>query len=113
MQSIEIEVKFRVRDRRPLKQRSTACFHCETPPPLNATSSSTHPTIACERPPRFCACAATATAGCDSQADHAERLTEARTRAAHKERIETETAVEDGEAVAAIFKVLANLHFRL
>jgi adenylate cyclase class 2 len=104
MQSIEIEVKFRVRDLKALEaQLSQLGFHCKTPRTFERN-------ILFDTPARELR----ATRQILRLRRYGERwvLTHKQTTpndspdARHKERIETETAVEDGEAVASIFRVL-------
>jgi adenylate cyclase, class 2 len=104
MQSIEIEVKFRVRDPKALEATLPQLgFHCETPrtfernilfdTPDHRLRASTQ----ILRVRRY---------GDRWVLTHKQTTPNDSPEARHKERIETETAVEDGEAVAAIFKVL-------
>jgi adenylate cyclase class 2 len=104
MQSIEIEVKFRVRDPKALEATLPQLgFHCETPrtfernilfdTPDHRLRASTQ----ILRVRRY---------GDRWVLTHKQTTPNDSPQARHKERIETETAVEDGEAVAAIFKVL-------
>jgi adenylate cyclase class 2 len=104
MQSIEIEVKFRVRDPKALEATLQQLgFHCETPrtfernilfdTPDHRLRASTQ----ILRVRRY---------GDRWVLTHKQTTPNDSPQARHKERIETETAVEDGEAVAAIFKVL-------
>jgi adenylate cyclase class 2 len=104
MQSIEIEVKFRVRDLKALEaQLSQLGFHCKTPRTFERN-------ILFDTPARELR----ATRQILRLRRYGERwvLTHKQTTpndspdARHKERIETETAVEDGDAVASIFRVL-------
>ncbi len=104
MQSIEIEVKFSVRDLKALEaQLSELGFHCKTPRTFERN-------ILFDTPARELR----ATRQILRLRRYGERwvLTHKQTTpndspdARHKERIETETAVEDGEAVASIFRVL-------
>jgi adenylate cyclase, class 2 len=104
MQSIEIEVKFCVRDLKALEaQLSQLGFHCKTPRTFERN-------ILFDTPARELR----ATRQILRLRRYGERwvLTHKQTTpndspdARHKERIETETAVEDGEAVASIFRVL-------
>jgi adenylate cyclase, class 2 len=104
MQSIEIEVKFCVRDLKALEaQLSQLGFHCKTPRTFERN-------ILFDTPARELR----ATRQTLRLRRYGERwvLTHKQTTpndspdARHKERIETETAVEDGEAVASIFRVL-------
>jgi adenylate cyclase, class 2 len=103
MQSIEIEVKFCVRDLKALEaQLSQLGFHCKTPRTFERN-------ILFDTPARELR----ATRQILRLRRYGERwvLTHKQTTpndspdARHKERIETETAVEDGEAVASIFRV--------
>jgi adenylate cyclase, class 2 len=104
MQSIEIEVKFRVRDPKALEATLPQLgFHCETPrtfernilfdTPDHRLRASTQ----ILRVRRY---------GDRWVLTHKQTTPNDSPEARHKERIETETAVDDGEAVAAIFKVL-------
>jgi adenylate cyclase class 2 len=104
MQSIEIEVKFRVRDLKALEATLPQLgFHCKTPrtfernilfdTPDHRLRASTQ----ILRVRRY---------GDRWVLTHKQTTPNDSREARHKERIETETAVEDGEAVAAIFKVL-------
>ena len=104
MQSIEIEVKFRVRDPKALEATLAQLgFHCETPrtfernilfdTPDHRLRASTQ----ILRVRRY---------GDRWVLTHKQTTPNDSPDARHKERIETETVVEDGEAVAAIFKVL-------
>jgi adenylate cyclase, class 2 len=104
MQSSEIEVKFRVRDPKALEATLPQLgFHCETPrtfernilfdTPDHRLRASTQ----ILRVRRY---------GDRWVLTHKQTTPNDSPQARHKERIETETAVEDGEAVAAIFKVL-------
>jgi adenylate cyclase class 2 len=104
MQSIEIEVKFSVRDLKALEaQLSELGFHCKTPRTFERN-------ILFDTPARELR----ATRQILRLRRYGERwvLTHKQTTpndspdARHKERIETETVVEDGEAVASIFRVL-------
>jgi adenylate cyclase, class 2 len=104
MQSIEIEVKFRVRDPKALEATLPQLgFRCQTPrtfernilfdTPDHRLRASTQ----ILRVRRY---------GDRWVLTHKQTTPNDSPDARHKERIETETAVEDGEAVAAIFKVL-------
>jgi adenylate cyclase class 2 len=104
MQSIEIEVKFRVHDQNALEAALTQLgFRCETPRTFERN-------ILFDTPDHQLR----ATTQILRLRRYGERwvLTHKRTKpdaspdARHKERIETETAVQDGEAVAAIFTAL-------
>ena len=104
MQSIEIEVKFCVRDLKALEaQLKQLGFRCKTPRTFERN-------ILFDTPARELR----ATRQILRLRRYGERwvLTHKQTTpndspdARHKERIETETAVEDGEAVASIFRVL-------
>lgn len=104
MQSIEIEVKFRVRDLKALEaQLSQLGFRCKTPRTFERN-------ILFDTPARELR----GTRQILRLRRYGERwvLTHKQTTpndspdARHKERIETETVVEDGEAVASIFRVL-------
>jgi adenylate cyclase class 2 len=109
MQSIEIEVKFRVRDPKALESTLPQLgFHCETPrtfernilfdTPDHRLRASTQILRVRRYGDRWVLTHKQTTPNDSPEARHPEPR--------HKERIETETAVEDGEAVAAIFKVL-------
>ena len=64
MQSIEIEVKFRVRDPNALEATLPQLgFHCETPRTFERNILFDTPAHGCGTPLRSCACAAMATAG--------------------------------------------------
>ncbi len=104
MQSIEIEVKFSVRNLKALEaQLSELGFHCKTPRTFERNILFDTPTRELR-----------ATRQILRLRRYGERwvLTHKQTTpndspdARHKERIETETVVEDGEAVASIFRVL-------
>ncbi len=104
MQSIEIEVKFRVRDLKSLEaQLPQLGFRCKTPRTFERN-------ILFDTPARELR----ATRQILRLRRYGERwvLTHKQTTpndspdARHKERIETETSIEDGEAVASIFRVL-------
>jgi adenylate cyclase, class 2 len=104
MQSIEIEVKFRVRDPKALEATLPQLgFHCETPRTFERNilfDTADHRLRASTqilRVRRY---------GDRWVLTHKQTTPNDSPQARHKERIETETAVEDGEAVAAIFKVL-------
>lgn len=104
MQSIEIEVKFRVQNPKALEAAlARLSFHCETPRTFERNTlfdtpdhrlRGTRQILRLRRYGERCVLTHKQTTSNDSP--------EAR----HKERIETETVVEDGDAVAAIFAVL-------
>ncbi len=104
MQSIEIEVKFRVRDPKALEATLPQLgFHCET-------ARTFERNILFDTPDHRLR-ASTQILRVRRYGDrwvltHKQTTPNDSPEARHKERIETETAVEDGEAVAAIFKVL-------
>jgi adenylate cyclase class 2 len=104
MQSIEIEVKFRVRDPKALEATLAQLgFHCETPRTFERNILFDTPAHELRNSRQIL-----------RVRRYGERwvLTHKKTtpndspEARHKERIETETEVEDGEAVAAIFIAL-------
>jgi adenylate cyclase class 2 len=104
MQSIEIEVKFRVRDPKALEATLPQLgFHCETPRTFERNILFDTPAHELRNSRQIL-----------RVRRYGERwvLTHKKTtpndspEARHKERIETETEVEDGEAVAAIFIAL-------
>jgi adenylate cyclase class 2 len=104
MQSIEIEVKFRVRDPKALAATLAQLgFHCETPRTFERNILFDTPAHELRNSRQIL-----------RVRRYGERwvLTHKKTtpndspEARHKERIETETEVEDGEAVAAIFIAL-------
>ena len=104
MQSIEIEVKFRVRDPKALETTLLQLgFHCETPRTFERNilfDTPTHELRATRqilRVRRY---------GDRWVLTHKQTTPNDSPDARHKERIETETVVEDGEAVAAILRVL-------
>jgi adenylate cyclase class 2 len=104
MQSIEIEVKFRVRDLKALEAILPRLgFHCETTRTFERNILFDTPahdlrnTRQILRLRRY---------GDRWVLTHKQTTPNDSPEARHKERIETETAVEDGEAVAAIFRVL-------
>ena len=104
MQSIEIEVKFRVRDPKALEATLQQLgFHCQTPRTFERNvlfDTPAHELRAARqilRVRRY---------GDRWVLTHKQITPNDSPDARHKERIETETAVEDGEALAAIFEVL-------
>lgn len=104
MQSIEIEVKFRVRDLKALEaQLSQLGFRCKTPRTFERNILFDTParelrgTRQILRLRRY---------GDRWVLTHKQTTPNDSPDARHKERIETETVVEDGEAVASIFRVL-------
>jgi adenylate cyclase class 2 len=104
MQSIEIEVKFRVRDLKALEaQLSELGFRCKTPRTFERNILFDTParelrgTRQILRLRRY---------GDRWVLTHKQTTPNDSPDARHKERIETETVVEDGEAVASIFRVL-------
>lgn len=104
MQSIEIEVKFRVRDLKALEaQLSQLGFRCKTPRTFERNILFDTParelrgTRQILRLRRY---------GDRWVLTHKQTTPNDSPEARHKERIETETVVEDGEAVASIFRVL-------
>jgi adenylate cyclase class 2 len=104
MQSIEIEVKFRVRDLKALEaQLSQLGFRCKTPRTFernilfDTPARELRATRQILRLRRY---------GDRWVLTHKQTTPNDSPDARHKERIETETAVEDGEAVASIFRVL-------
>jgi adenylate cyclase, class 2 len=104
MQSIEIEVKFRVRDLKALEaQLSQLGFRCKTPRTFernilfDTPARDLRATRQILRLRRY---------GDRWVLTHKQTTPNDSPAARHKERIETETAVEDGEAVASIFRVL-------
>ncbi|HEX6772026.1 MAG TPA: class IV adenylate cyclase [Acidobacteriaceae bacterium] len=104
MQAIEIEVKFRVRDPKALEATLPQLdFHCETPRTFERNilfDTPTHDLRASRQILRL------RRYGNRWVLTHKQTTPNDSPEARHKERIETETAVEDGEAVAAIFRVL-------
>lgn len=104
MQSIEIEVKFRVRDPKALEATLPQLgFRCETPRTFernilfDTPARELRATRQILRLRRY---------GDRWLLTHKQTTPNDSPQARHKERIETETAVEDGEAVASIFRVL-------
>jgi adenylate cyclase, class 2 len=104
MQSIEIEVKFRVRDLKALEARlSQLGFRCKTPRTFERNVLFDTPardlrnTRQILRLRRY---------GDRWVLTHKQTTPNDSPTARHKERIETETEVEHGEAVATIFRVL-------
>jgi adenylate cyclase, class 2 len=104
MQSIEIEVKFRVRDLKALEaQLSQFGFRCKTPRTFernilfDTPARELRATRQILRLRRY---------GDSWLLTHKQTTPNDSPVARHKERIETETVVEDGEAVASIFRVL-------
>ena len=104
MQSIEIEVKFSVRNLKALEaQLSELGFHCKTPRTFernilfDTPARELRATRQILRLRRY---------GERWVLTHKQATPNDSPDARHKERIETETAVEDGEAVASIFRVL-------
>ena len=104
MQSIEIEVKFRVRDPKALETTLLQLgFHCETPRTFernilfDTPAHELRATRQILRVRRY---------GDRWVLTHKQTTPNDSPDARHKERIETETVVEDGQAVAAIFRVL-------
>ncbi len=104
MQSIEIEVKFRVRDLRGVESALPQLgFHCETPRTFEQNTLFDTPDHSLRakreilRLRRY---------GDKWVLTHKQTTPNDSPEAKHKERIETETRVEDGEAVAAIFRTL-------
>lgn len=104
MQSIEIEVKFRVRDPKALEATLAQLgFHCETPRTFERNILFDTPAHELRnsrqilRVRRY---------GERWVVTHKKTTPNDSPEARHKERIETETEVEDGEAVAAIFIAL-------
>ena len=104
MQSIEIEVKFRIRDPKALEATLARLgFHCKTPRTFERNilfDTPAHDLRATRQILRL------RRYGDRWVLTHKQTTPNDSPDARHKERIETETAVEDGEAVAAIFKVL-------
>ena len=104
MQSIEIEVKFRVRDLKALEATlSRLGFHCETPRTFERNILFDTPAHELRnsrqilRVRRY---------GDRWLLTHKKTTPNDSPEARHKERIETETNVEDGEALGAIFSAL-------
>jgi adenylate cyclase, class 2 len=104
MQSIEIEVKFRVPDLKALEaQLSQLGFRCKTPRTFernilfDTPARDLRATRQVLRLRRY---------GDRWVLTHKQTTPNDSPAARHKERIETETVVEDGEAVASIFRVL-------
>ena len=104
MQAIEIEVKFRVRDPKALEAALPQLgFHCVTPRTFERNilfDTPGHDLRASRQILRL------RRYGDRWVLTHKQTTPNDSPEARHKERIETETAVEDGEAVAAIFRVL-------
>ena len=104
MQAIEIEVKFRVRDPKVLEAALPQLgFHCVTPRTFERNilfDTPGHDLRASRQILRL------RRYGDRWVLTHKQTTPNDSPEARHKERIETETAVEDGEAVAAIFRVL-------
>jgi adenylate cyclase class 2 len=104
MQSIEIEVKFRVRDLKALEAALSGIgFHCETPRTFERNILFDTPAHELRNSRQILRLRRY---GDRWVLTHKQTTPNDSPEARHKERIETETAVEDGEAVAAIFKVL-------
>jgi adenylate cyclase class 2 len=104
MQAIEIEVKFRVRDLKALEaQLSQLGFRCKTPRTFERNilfDTPAHELRATRQILRL------RRYGDRWVLTHKQTTPNDSPEARHKERIETETVVEDGEAVASIFRVL-------
>src|SRR6201985_2112795 len=104
MQSIEIEVKFRIRDPKALEATlSRLGFHCKTPRTFERNilfDTPAHELRATRQILRL------RRYGDRWVLTHKQTTPNDSPDARHKERIETETVVEDGEAVASIFRVL-------
>jgi adenylate cyclase class 2 len=104
MQSIEIEVKFRVRDLKALESTIQQLgFHCVTPRTFERNILFDTPTHELRNTRQILRLRRY---GDRWVLTHKQTTPNDSPDARHKERIETETGVEDGEAVAAIFRVL-------
>lgn len=104
MQSIEIEVKFRVRDPKALEATLPQLgFRCETPRTFERNILFDTPAHELRNSRQILRLRRY---GDRWVLTHKQTTPNDSPDAKHKERIETETAVEDGEAVASIFRVL-------
>ena len=98
---VETEIKFRVDDLAALSRASRPpASPCKPRAPSSATFSTTLPTATCAPAPKFCASAPTPAAALLTH----KRLPDVGPgEDTHKHRIETETEVSDGEALAQVF----------
>ncbi len=104
MQSVEIEVKFRVADGDALKsQLSHLGFHCETPRTFERNTLFDTPDRTLRNSRQILRLRSYAGKWVVT---HKETLPDDSPLARHKQRIETESAVEDGAAIERIFGAL-------